>query len=99
MILYGKLVREMTFVVTLQTNSDLSLAQGSSYLWKYERLCRERRVYLEDPGLLFEVLILVRLSIRKVVNLDAMFIDLIQNLTETETIFITCYDLKDNISD
>lgn len=39
------------------------------------------RVYLEDPSLLFEVLILIRLSIREVVDLDTMFINLIQNLT------------------
>lgn len=37
-------------------------------------------VYLEDLGLLFEVLILIGLGIRKVVNLDAVFINLIQNL-------------------
>lgn len=37
-------------------------------------------VYLEDPGLLFEILVLVRLCVRKVVNLDTVFIDLIQNL-------------------
>lgn len=42
-------------------------------------------VYLEDPGLLFEVLILIRLGIRKVVNLDPMFIDLIQNLIKIVT--------------
>lgn len=90
--------------MTLKTNSYLSLAQRNSYLLRYERLCREWRVYLKDPGLLFEVLILVRLSIRKVVNLDAMFIDLIQNLTKkTETRHLllpvmTNY-LKDNISD
>lgn len=45
----------------------------------------EWRVYLEDPGLLFEVLILIGLSVRKVVNLDTMFIDLIQNLSKKVT--------------
>lgn len=46
------------------------------------KLHRRNRIYLEDPGLLFKVLILVRLSIRKVVNLNTMFIDLIQNLSK-----------------
>ena len=39
-------------------------------------------MYLEDPGLLFKVLIFIRLSIRKMVNLNTMFIDLIQNLNK-----------------
>lgn len=59
-----------------------------------ERFCREWRVYLEDPGLLFEVLVLIRLGVREVVNLDAMFIDLIQNLAEktgTKQVIITLY--------
>lgn len=57
----------------------------------------EWRVYLEDPGLLFEILILIGLSVRKVVNLDTMFIDLIQNLSKKKVTkhsyshFITCY--------
>lgn len=37
--------------------------------------------YLQDPCLLFEIFILIRLGIRKVVNFDSMFIDLIQDLT------------------
>lgn len=53
-------------------------------LFTDEKLSREWKAYLEDPGLLFEVLIFIRLSIRKVVNLDTMFIDLIQNLTRQQ---------------
>lgn len=41
--------------------------------------------YLQDPRLLLEIFILIRLSIRKVVNFDSMFIDLIQNLTRRES--------------
>lgn len=37
--------------------------------------------YLQDPRLLFEILILIRLGIRKVVNFDSVFIDLIQDLS------------------
>lgn len=37
--------------------------------------------YLQDPRLLFEIFILIRLSIRKVVNFDSMLINLIQDLT------------------
>lgn len=36
--------------------------------------------YLQDPRLLFEIFILIRLGIGKVVNFDSMFIDLIQDL-------------------
>ena len=41
--------------------------------------------YLEDPGLLLEVLVLVGLCVRKVVNLDPVFVDLIQNLHQRAT--------------
>lgn len=41
--------------------------------------------YLQDPRLLLEIFILIRLGIRKVVNFDSMFIDLIQNLTRRES--------------
>lgn len=37
---------------------------------------------LQDSSLLFEVFILIRLGIRKVVNLDSVLIDLIKNLGE-----------------
>lgn len=37
-------------------------------------------VYLEDPGLLLEVFVLVRLGVGEVVDLDAVLVDFIQNL-------------------
>lgn len=37
---------------------------------------------LQDSSLLFEVFVLIRLGVRKVVNLDSVLIDLIQNLGE-----------------
>ena len=36
--------------------------------------------YLQDPGLLLEVLVLIGLGVRKVVDLDPVLVDLIQNL-------------------
>jgi len=36
-----------------------------------------RPTYLENPGLLFEIFILIRLSIREVIDLNAVLIDFI----------------------
>lgn len=44
------------------------------------KLYDEKNTYLENPGLLFEIFILIRLGIREVIDLDAMLIDFIQNL-------------------
>jgi len=39
------------------------------------------RGYLENPGLLFEVFVFIGLSIRKMVDLDTVLVNLIENLT------------------
>lgn len=43
-----------------------------------------RPTYLENPGLLFEIFILIGLSIREVIDLNAMFINFIQNLEQVK---------------
>lgn len=42
----------------------------------------ETPVYLEDPGLLFKVFILIRLGVGQVVNLDTVFINFIEDLSK-----------------
>lgn len=40
--------------------------------------------YLEDPGLLFEIFIFIGLGIGKMVDFDAVLVDLVENLDKTK---------------
>lgn len=64
------------------TKMRLALPDGMHFIKKEKKAQQEKaeETHFQDSSLFFKVFVLIRLCIRKVVDLDSMLIDLIQNL-------------------